>query len=426
MAKESKLKMSKPSPAQLAWQDLEVGMFIHFAPNTWQDSQHDNLATPLSAINPASLDVRQWVDVAESMRARYIIFVAKHVGGFCMWPTETTRYSIAGTPWREGKGDVCGDLAEECRRRNMPLGFYVSPRDDHFGAAEGGRARSDMPAHQALYDRVYKRQLTELLTRYGELVEVWFDGSANGRLVAPLIKKHQPDAMVFQTSAATIRWIGNEDGVAPYPTWNTVPAGIREWTPDLEAQAGPRPEPSEPTLWLPAECDVPIRKDWFWTRDNIDSLKSLDQLMDIYYRTVGHGCNLLLNHTPDPSGLIPEPDAHRAAEFGAEVIRRFGAPLASTSGAGRVLELVLDLPAEIDHVVMMEEIREGERVLEYQVEVLAEDGWRKVAQGSAVGHKKIDRIVPVIASRVRLSYLQSIGTPVMRSFAVYGSGAAGR
>jgi alpha-L-fucosidase len=419
MASGSKLKLAKPSATQLAWQDLEVGMFIHFAPNTWQNAQYDMLTTPLAEINPARLDVRQWVDVAESMRARYMIFVAKHVGGFCMWPTETTHYNIAHTPWRGGNGDVCGELAEECRRRNMPLGFYLSPRDDHFGVGTGGKARSGKSTHQLLYDRTYKRQLTELLTRYGKLVEVWFDGSANGKLVAPLIRRYQPDAMIFQTEAATIRWIGNEDGVAPYPTWNTVPASNREWSPALEMRAGPRPEPTEPTIWLPAECDVPIRRDWFWTSDNESTLKSLEQLMEIYYRTVGHGCNLLLNHTPNPSGLIPDPDVRRAAEFGAEVTRRFGAPLVSISGNDRVMELALEPAARIDHIVLMEEIKDGEKVLEYQVEALTSDGWVKVVQGSAIGHKKIDSIVPVTTSRVRLSYLQSIGTPVIRNFAVY-------
>jgi alpha-L-fucosidase len=417
--KESKIKLAKPTPAQLAWQDLEVGMFIHFAPNTWQNSQYDTLSTPLSEINPDRLDVKQWVDVAEAMRARYIIFVAKHAGGFCMWPTDTTDYNIANTPWRGGQGDVCGDLAEECRRRNMPLGFYLSPRDDHFGIGTGGKARSGKLVHQALYDRVFKRQLTELLTRYGKLVEIWFDGSANGKLVAPIVRQYQPEAMVFQSSAATIRWIGNEDGVAPYPTWNTVPAAFTEWTPELEVHAGPRPEPAEPTRWLPAECDVPIRRDWFWTPDNEDTLKSLDQLMDIYIHSVGHGCNLLLNHAPDTSGLIPEADARRAAEFGTEVTRRVGTPLASTSGSAMVLELALEPPAEIDHIMLMEEIKDGEKVLEYQVEVLTQDGWQKVVQGTSVGHKKIDRIEPVTTSHVRLSYLQSIGTPSIRNFAVY-------
>lgn len=419
MTREHKVKLAKPSPPQLAWQDLEIGMFIHFAPNTWQNSQYDTLSTPLSHINPAALDVRQWVDVAESMRASYIIFVAKHVGGFCMWPTETTQYNIANTPWHGGKGDVCGDLAAECRRRNMPLGFYLSPRDDHFGAGTGGKVRSGARSHQLMYDRVYRKQLTELLTRYGRLVEIWFDGSADGKLVAPIIRRYQPDAMIFQTDAATIRWIGNEEGVAPYPAWNTVPAAHREWSPELEALAGPRAEPTEPTVWLPAECDVPIRRDWFWTTENEHTLKSLEQLMAIYMRTVGHGCNLLLNHTPDTSGLIPEPDARRAAEFGVEVTRCLGAPIASTSGTGSVLELALDPPAEVSHIVLMEEIREGEKALEYQVEALVDAEWLTVAHGSAIGHKKIDAIQPVTASRVRLSYRQSIGTPAIRNFAVY-------
>jgi alpha-L-fucosidase len=164
---------------------------------------------------------------------------------------------------------------------------------------------------------------------------------------------------------------------------------------------------------------VPIRRDWFWSPDNAGTLKSLDELMSIYARSVGHGCNLLLNHTPDMSGLIPEADAKRAAEFGDAVAHRFGVPIAATAGNSMVIELALEQPAQVGWVVTMEEIRQGERVLEYQVEALLEDGWKQVAHGSAIGHKKIDRVEPVTTARLRLSYLQSIGTPEIRSFAAY-------
>lgn len=406
--------LALPTAGQLAWQNLEIGMFVHFAPNTWQNEQGDRLTTPLSAINPEKLDVAQWVDVAESMKAGYIIFVAKHVGGFCMWPTATTGYNIANTPWRGGGGDVCGELAGECRRRNMKLGFYISPRDDHFGVAEGGKSRSGNSAHQDLYNTIYTQQLTELATGYGELIEFWFDGSADGELVRPIIDKHQPGIQVFQTSAATIRWIGNEDGLAPYPTWNTVGRNDYEYSPKLKS--GPQLGDGR---WLPAECDVPIRADWFWSESNEPTLKSLDALMGIYMKSVGHGTNLLLNHTPDKTGLIPIPDARRAAEFGIELGNRFGNPAAKASGTGFVMEAKFSSPTTVRYAVTMEDIAMGERVTGYRIELLSGDVWQTVAEGSAIGHKKIDAIKPKEAIAARWVCTESVAEPHLKSFSLY-------
>lgn len=167
--------LARPSPQQQAWQDLELGMFVHFAPNTWQDVESDNLSTPLSKIDPAGLDTDQWAATALSMGARYIVFVAKHQGGFCMWQTQTTSYGIRNTSWRGGKGDVLSDVAVSCRKYGLKLGVYLCPRDDHFGAMTGGICKT--AELQASYNLMYREQLTEVLSRYGELVEIWFDGS---------------------------------------------------------------------------------------------------------------------------------------------------------------------------------------------------------------------------------------------------------
>ena len=407
-------RLAKPTPQQLAWQDAEVGMFIHFAPNTYNNTQYDlGGASDPRKFNPTLLDVAQWVSVAESMNAKYIILVAKHVGGFCLWPTATTKYSIKSSPWKDGRGDIVGELAEACRRRGMKFGVYVSPRDDHRGVDTGGRVRSGLPEDQARYDEVYRQQLTELLTHYGELFEIWFDGSANGDLVGPIIRKYQPGAMVFQSSAATIRWVGNEDGVAPYPLWNTVSSAMQRSGVALGAG-----DP-EGDAWLPAECDVPIRRDWFWTTTNESTLKTLDQLMDIYYKSVGRGANLLLNHTPDRSGVIPAADVKRAAEFGAEIRRRFGQSIAETRGEGSQLELSLRAPALVDHTVIMEDIAQGQRIREYRIQAQVDGKWTIVAQGSSIGHKKIDRFEPVRASRLRMLVTKAVCEPKIRSFAVY-------
>ena len=405
-------RLALPTPEQAAWHDLELGMFIHFAPNTWQDQEYDDLSTPLSKINPARLDTDQWVRVAESMGAKYIIFVAKHVGGFCWWQTETTDYGVKSIPWRDGKADVMAMLDESCRRRGMKLGVYISPADRKHGADVGGRCKT--PAEQTRYNAVYRKQLTELLSRYGPLVEVWFDGSCIID-VGDILKKFVPKAMVFQGPQATIRWVGNEDGTAPYPAWNSLPLAAARSGVATAAESRP-----DGDAWMPLECDARFRNTWFWNTKNANTLKSVDQLMDMYYKSVGHGAVLLLNHTPDPTGLIPEADAKRAAEFGAELQKRFGKSIAEISGRGEILELDLGKARTIDHIITMEVIHQGERVRAYMIEALVDGVWREIGKGTAVGHKKIDRFAPVKTSKIWLRTLSSVGAPNIRKLTAYG------
>jgi alpha-L-fucosidase len=395
-----------PTPEQLVWQDCEIGMFIHFAPNTWQDQEYDDLSTPLDKINPTKLDTDQWVSVAESMGARYIVFVAKHVGGFCMWQTDTTDYSIKHTPWRGGKGDVLADLSASCKKRGMKLGVYLSPADGKHGIAAGGQAKT--PEEQAKYDPVYRQQLTEVLTRYGNLFEVWFDGG-NIIDVGDILRAHAPKANVFLGPHTTMRWVGNEDGYVTGEAWNAVPYDPNACgVPVVGGKA-----------WLPFECDARMRRDWFWSSKNADTLKSVDQLMDMYYGSVGRGAVLLLNNTPDTSGLIPAGDAKRTAEFGAEIKRRFGQAIAETTGQGDRVDLDLGKPTVIDHVVTMEDIAQGERVREYVIKGKVAGEWKELCRGTAIGHKRIDRFAPVEVTKVRLIVGKSEGGPVIRKLATY-------
>jgi alpha-L-fucosidase len=403
--------LARPTPEQVAWHDMDLEMFIHFAPSTWQDTQHDNLSTPLSAINPAQLDTEQWADVAVSMGAKQIVFVAKHVGGFCWWQTDTTDYSVKSVPWRGGQGDVMRDLAASCRKRGLKLGVYLSPADGKHRVGVGGRAQD--PAEQENYNRLYRQQLTELLSRYGEISEVWFDGS-NTVPVKDILDRYAPHAMIFQGPQATICWIGNEEGVARYPTWNALPSAKARSGVATGFDCDP-----DGDVWLPNECDARIRADWFWSTKNAASLKSVEQLMSMYYRSVGHGAVLLLNHTPDTTGRIPEADARRAAEFGAEIQRRFGKSLAETTGRGLTTVLNLGKPARLDHVILAEDIREGERVREYVLEGLVKDSWRQLGEGSAIGHKKIDWFNPVEVTQLRLRVTRAAAEPIIRRLAAF-------
>jgi alpha-L-fucosidase len=407
--------LALPSPQQLEWQDYEVGMFVHFAPNTWLDQEYDDLSKPLKDINPAQLDTDQWVKTAQSMGAKYVVFVAKHVGGFCWWQTDTTDYGVKQIPWRDGKGDVMADLSRACKARGMKLGVYLSPADRHFGVGVGGKAED--PAKQAAYEKIFRQQLTELLSRYGEIKEVWFDGSLVFD-VGNILSQYAPGAVVFQGPEASIRWVGNEDGVAPYPAWNAVKLGKKPWGTYTAEDGDP-----EGQRWLPNECDARMRNTWFWRTDNLRTLKTVDQLMDMYVKSVGHGAVLLLNNTPDPTGLIPEPDAKRAAELGAEILRRYGSAVIDTAGTGTNLEMILSAPRKIDCAITMENIAKGERVRAYTIEGKADGAWKTLATGSAIGHKKIDHFQPVEVSELRLRINQSAATPDMRRFAVYLTGA---
>ena len=403
-----------PSADQLAWQDLEIGMFVHFAPNTFQDKEGDDLSTPLSAINP-DIDTDNWAECAVNLGARYIVFVAKHAGGFCMWQTKTTKYSIGNTPWKGGHGDVLGDLAASCKKHGLRLGVYLSPRDDYFGAGVGGVCKDK--SKQPEYDAMYREQLTEVLTRYGQMVEVWFDGSS----VAPasdLVRKYAAHAAIFQGPDATIRWVGNEMGFAPYPLWNAeTKADARSGTstsllgdPDGDA-------------WVPVECDVSIRRpNWFWSTKNERNLMTLDQLIEVYYRSVGRGAQLLLNIPADTRGHMPDADFARAREFGEEIRRRFGKSVAETAGTGARIELRLAKGSPVDHVILQEDCRFGQRVRGFRLEGLAGAEWKALYTGSSIGHK---RIVPFAAGEyaaLRLVVTETAGEPHIRRFAAFHTG----
>lgn len=404
---------AKPTADQAAWQDLELGMFIHFAPNTWSDREDDDLSVAPAKINPEQLNTDEWAAAAAGMGAKYVIFVAKHVGGFCWWPTETTDYSVASAAWRGGKGDVLRDLAASCKKLNLKLGVYLSPADKKHGAEGGGKCKTD--AEQKIYEELYKKQLTEVLSQYGEMCEVWFDGSLIFD-VSDIVNKYAPHAAVFQSRKPTIRWVGNEDGVAPNPAWNAVNIKNPPSQYGVFTAADGNPEGD---FWLPNECDCRIRDTWFWNSKNEKSLKSTDALVKIYEQSVGRGAQMLLNMTPDTTGRIPTGDVKRAAEFGAEIARRFGRNLGSTRGNGNIVVLNMNSPAPVDAVSIMENISEGERVREYAVDAYINNDWKEVAKGTAIGHKKIEAFPEVTTAMLRLRVNATHGEPRIRAFAAH-------
>ncbi|NQV34226.1 MAG: alpha-L-fucosidase [Phycisphaeraceae bacterium] len=405
---------AKPTPEQVAWHEMEIEMFVHFAPNTWQNREYDDHSTPLKKINPTQLDTDQWCEIARSFGAKQIIFVAKHVGGFCMWQTDTTDYSIKNTPYKNGRGDVMAELEKSCQKYGLKLGVYVYPGDAQWGADIGSGGRTKDPAQQEAYNEVFRTQLREVLTKYGEISEVWFDGSCVID-VSDILRDHAPKAMVFQGPQATLRWPGSESGIAPDPTWQTV----KKQDALTGVSTGKHSDP-EGDMWLPMEMDTTLLDHrWFWGPDRDHMLKSLDHLMKIYYGSVGRGSVLLLNASPDTTGRIPASHARRYQEFGKAIRRITQKKKGQTSGTGRLLELRFSQPTPINHVITMEDIGHGHRVRAYEIEGLIQGTWTKLTSGVSIGYKKIDVFDTVQVEGVRLHVTEAVNNPVIASFAAY-------
>lgn len=419
-------KLACPTPEQAAWQDLELGMFITydipvFKPG-WDHRQYET-RPDASIFNPKKLNTDQWMEAAKAMGAKYAVFVAKHGSGFMCWQSDLYPYGMKQSPYKNGKGDIVRDFVNSCRKYGIQPGLYCHMGCNGYLEADNpgliNRGKGGDPAKQAHYAKVCEGMARELWGNYGPLTEIWFDGgvldpSKGGPDVIPILRQLQAKAVVFGGPAASIRWIGNEDGVAPYPCWATAP-GTRDYS-------GPG-SPDDKT-WMPGECDVPLRNGlWLWQPKTEDRLFSVDQLMDKYYRSVGRNCNLLLNATPDQDGLIPEADMKRYKEFGDEIRRRFGKSVAETDGRGELVELDFGKPIRIDHVITMENIVEGERVRAYVVEGLAGGQWKELCRGASIGHKKIDRFDPTEVSKIRWRCLKSVAEPRIRKLAAYSVAA---
>jgi alpha-L-fucosidase len=421
-------QLPRPSAAQLAWQQMELGMFFHldmftFKPGWFFRKNPDAGVPPAEVFNPTKLDTDQWIAAAQALGAKYAVLTAKHCSGFCLWPTEAYPYSVKQSPWRGGEGDIVGDFVASCRRAGIVPGIYCSfPANWYLRVDDPGRVLSGDPEEQARYAAIYGQLLRELWSWYGELGEVWFDGSllppdGGGLDVGPHLRELQPNANVFQSPYATIRWVGNEDGVAPDPCWATV--SVMDQTGGKEGGG----DATGPT-WCPAEVDTTLlTRDflggWFWQPgcEEDDRIRPLEELLAVYRHSVGRNSNLLLNATPGPDGLVPEEHMRRYEELGREIRQRYGKPVAETSGTGREVKLELPAPMAINGVVLQEDIAQGERVRRYRVEgEVAEGQWAALSDGTCIGHKKIGVFEPVTVRALRLVCEESVEEPRISRF----------
>ena len=413
--KTIKSNLALPSQAQMDWQDMEQTMFICLDPCTWEGVEQGNHTYPIEKMNPSKLDVNQWIDAAEAFGAKMVLFVAKHSSGFCWWQTDTSEYSIKNTAYKDGKGDVLKELSDACKARGMKLGIYVYPGDLTYGAYLGGAGRTKDPNMQEAYNKVYRQQWEEVLSRYGEATEIWFDGNC----IIPLedIKeKYAPNAIVFGSSMANIRWVGNERGIAPYPAWNSIKKEDGAKGMATAAHGDPNGE-----LWMPLEVNTTLKDHyWFWSPENEGKLKSMDNLMECYYKSVGRGGLFLLNSAPDTTGLIPQVDMKLYKQLGDEIRKRFSKSIKETSGKGWLVELDLGKETKIDHVITMEDITYGERVRRYAIDGTTDGkNWFKIVEGISIGHKRIDKFDPVNVNKIRFRSIEQAAEPIIRKLAVY-------
>ncbi len=430
-----------PSPQQAAWQRKERALFLHFGVNTFTGREWGEGKEDPAIFNPTALDARQWARAARAAGFTSVVLTAKHHDGFCLWPSAVTTHSVASSPFRGGKGDVVREFTDACKAEGIGAGLYLSPWDRHEPSY------GDTPR----YNDFYEKQLTELLTRYGTLTEVWFDGAngegPNGRRqqydwprVHATVRRLQPKALMFSDAGPDIRWIGNERGVAGDPNWCTMdPAAV-----PYPGADGPQIinalQHGDPagTVWRPGEADVSIRPGWFWRESEDAKVRSVNNLEELYYSSVGRNANLLLNVPPTTKGLLGDADVTSLSGFGERIAATFKSDLAagatvraSTGGATAkavvdpdpdrawfggasvsegTLDVAMNGPVRFDVIELREPIATfGQTVESHEVAARVDGAWLTVARGSTVGNKRLHRIEPVTADAVRITVKSTIG-----------------
>jgi alpha-L-fucosidase len=388
-------------------------MFLHFGVNTITDREWGDGKEDPAIFAPARLDARQWARTARAAGFRAMILTAKHHDGFCLWPSRTTKHSVASSPFRGGSGDVVREFVDACRAERLKAGVYLSPWDRH------DPAYGDSPR----YNDLYCDQLTELLTNYGEMAEVWFDGAngegPNGKKQQydwprfwSLVRRLQPKAVMFSDAGPDVRWIGNERGLAAETNWATVdPAAVP--SPGASGAAVMRMlQHGDPTgsVWRPGETDVSIRPGWFHHPAEDARVKSIGQLLDLYFTSVGRNSKLLLNVPPTRDGVLHENDVAHLAGMRGALDGLFAHDLTAgrrvawrkTAEHAGSAEVELAQPAAIGLADLAEDVRQGQRVARYRIDARTGVEWQTVARGATIGFRKIDRFDAVTAARWRV------------------------
>ena len=422
-----------PSSAQLEWQRDERALFVHFGVNTFTDREWGDGHEGERIFAPARLDARQWARAARAGGFRAMILTAKHHDGFCLWPSRTTDHSVARSPWRSGEGDVVREFVDACRAEGLKAGLYLSPWDRHE------KSYGDSPR----YNDLYCDQLTELLTRYGSINEVWFDGAngegPNGKRqvydwprVWGLVRRLQPGAVMFSDAGPDVRWIGNERGVAGDTDWSTVDPAVVPY-PGASGDAVMRMlQEGDPagSTWRPGETDVSIRPGWFYHPAQDAQVRTVEQLVDLYFTSVGRNSKLLLNVPPTTDGLLHDTDVSRLAGMRERLETLFHEDLCANRPVERhsagahsaIVEIDLGQSVPVGIADLREDISRGQVVARYALEGADAGAWQTLARGTTIGYRKLDRFTPATVRRVRLTIEDAVAPPLPVRIALFAAG----
>ena len=453
-----------PEPKQVEWQQMETYAFIHFGLNTFNDREWGYGDTDPKVFNPTNLDCEQWAQTLVKAGMKGVILTAKHHDGFCLWPFEGTDYSVKNSPWKNGKGNVVKELSEACKKYGLKFAVYLSPWDRHqanYGTPE--------------YLPYFYAQLHDLLTNYGPVFEVWFDGANGGDgwyggakdirtidrknyynypRIYEMLDSIQPQAIIFSDGGPGCRWVGNEKGFAGATNWSFLREG--EVHPGYEKSYELQYGHADGNQWVPAECDVSIRPGWFYHPEEDDRVKSPDQLVDLYYRSVGHNATLLLNFPVDRRGLIHPVDSANAVRFH-EMIQQqlktnlvagmtpkvsnerggdfvasaltddnFDTYWATEDGVTTAdIEFSFDTPTRMNRMMLQEYIPLGQRVKAFVVEYLDKDTWLPVKlneETTTIGYKRLLRFETVETKGIRIRITDARGPLCLSNVGVYDAG----
>jgi len=449
-----------PTENQLKWQEMEYYSFLHFSLNTFTDQEWGGGDESPNLFNPKDLDCRQWARVCKEAGMKGIIMVVKHHCGFCLWPSKYTEFSVKNSPWKDGKGDVVRELADACKEYGLKLGVYLSPWDRN--SADYGKPE---------YITYFRNQLTELLTNYGPIFEVWFDGANGGsgyyggaketrridrktyydwQNTYALIRKLQPNIVIWNDGGdrGDLRWVGTEAGFVGETNWSLLNA--KGDVPGDMLRYGLENGDS----WVPGEVNTSIRPGWFYHKTEDNRVKSLPKLLDIYYSSTGRNATMLLNFPIDTRGLIHENDAKASRELAANIKETFAVNLAEKAkvsasnvrgnsknfGAEKAVDgnkdtywatddgvitasMTIDFgkPTDFNRFLVQEYIRLGQRVKTFTVEAFTDGNWKEVVKATTIGYKRILRFPGVKATQVRFSITDSKSCPVISNLGIYNA-----
>ena len=425
LTKDQKVKLAAyvvPTESQYEWQQLELTAFIHFGINTFTGREWGDGSEDPNLFNPTDFDAEQWVESLQDAGFKMIILTAKHHDGFCLWPTQTTSHSVASSSWLNGKGDVVKAVKDACEKYDIKFGVYLSPWD------RNAESYGDSPA----YNNMFVQQLNELLTNYGEIHEVWFDGAngegPNGKVQEydwtrfyHVIDSLQPMA-VKAIMGNDVRWVGNESGFGRETEWSVTPLqpdinkamiaensrlNISPTSKDLGSNG--LIEESKSIYWYPSEVDVSIRPGWFYHAEQDSQVKTLAQLVDIYFQSVGMNSVLLLNVPPDRRGRIHEVDVDHLSQFGDYISSVFDNEKLTDgeaewkAHAGESREFAVSEGQTINTILLQEDILKGQRVEEFIIEGLVNEEWVKLSEGTTIGYKRLLRFNDTQPTKIRIT-----------------------